>query len=143
MPKRIGDVARSAGVGVETVRFYEREGLIDQPEKPLAGWRAYDNDAVAQLHLVRLAQQVGLSLSETKRLKNAARGSRQTFCSDVRKTVTARLAAVESEIADLQTKRLALRDWLGHCAQQESAPACALYNQVSGLISRPGKGKAI
>jgi MerR family mercuric resistance operon transcriptional regulator len=45
MAKRIGEVARVAGVGVETVRFYEREGLIDQPPKPLRGWREYDEAA--------------------------------------------------------------------------------------------------
>ena len=142
MIKRIGDVARSAGVGVETVRFYEREGLLDQPEKPTGGWRAYDGAALAQLNLVRLARRVGLSLAETKRLKSSARSSQQTFCLDVRQTVTARLALVEAEIRDLEAKRLALRDWLDHCEQAEKNPICPLYAQVNAVSSPPKKSKA-
>ena len=74
MPKRIGDVAKSAGVGVETVRFYEREGLLDQPPKPIRGWRDYDESVVAQLGQVRLAQQMGLTLKDMKALKARAKG---------------------------------------------------------------------
>ena len=74
MPKRIGDVARAEGVGVETVRFYEREGLIGQPQKPFRGWREYDDVAIAQLKQVSLAKRIGLSLADAKRLKSNAGG---------------------------------------------------------------------
>ena len=59
MGRRIGDLAREAGISVETVRFYEREGLIDQPSKPARGWRNYNDVVQIQLGLVRLGLAVG------------------------------------------------------------------------------------
>ena len=61
--QRIGDVARTGGVGVETIRFYEREGLIEQPLKPARGWREYGERQLRQLEYVRQGQEFGLALS--------------------------------------------------------------------------------
>jgi MerR family mercuric resistance operon transcriptional regulator len=134
VPKRIGDLAKAGGVGVETVRFYEREGLIDQPLKPFRGWREYDDVALAQLGHVRLAQRIGLSLSDAKRLKKKAGGPQPQFCTDVRETVTARLAAVEAEISDLTTKQGHLRSWLDHCNQNEGQAECPLYVELKAVL---------
>jgi DNA-binding transcriptional MerR regulator len=138
VPKRIGDVAKAAGVGVETVRFYEREGLIDQPPRPARGWREYDEAALAQLSQVRLAQTVGLTLRDMKQMKTRAKGPQPAFCAGVRELVSARLAAIEAEIAELQKKRAALRNWRRLCARREGKPDCPLYEQVNALT----RGKA-
>lgn len=140
MPKRIGDVAKAAGVGVETVRFYEREGLIDQPRKPERGWREYDDAAQAQLGQVKLAQAFGLTLKDMKQLKARAIGPRTAFCSDVRNTVSVRLAVIEDEIAELQNKRAALKRWLGQCKRRGDAADCPLYAQINAL-AKPAKRK--
>lgn len=134
MPRRIGDVARSAGVGVETVRFYEREGLIDQPKKPMRGWRNYDAAALGQLNQIRLAQQMGLTLRDMKTLKSRAKGPRAKFCHDVRDTVAARLEAIEQEIAMLEEKRKALSTWLKQCRARRGD--CPLYAQINALEKR-------
>jgi len=132
-PKRIGNLAKQGGVGVETVRFYEREGLIDRPKKPARGWREYDETALAQLNQVRLAQEFGLTLRDMKAMKARAKGPRAGFCTVVRETLSSRLTQVEAEIAMLQSKRKALKQWLGQCHEQEGLPECPLYNRIASL----------
>jgi DNA-binding transcriptional MerR regulator len=134
MPRRIGDVARGAGVGVETVRFYEREGLVDQPPKPERGWREYDDAALGQINQIRLAQSMGLTLADMKTLKTRAKGARSAFCPQVRETVTARLAAIDAEIVALETKRAALAGWLKQCRRRRGD--CPLYAQVNALSTK-------
>jgi DNA-binding transcriptional MerR regulator len=136
MAKRIGDVARVTGVGVETVRFYEREGLIDQPPKPLRGWREYDETALGQINQIRLAQRMGLTLRDMKTLKSRAKGPRGEFCRDVRETVASRLAAIETEIAALAAKRDALALWLKQCRKRANGSDCPLYAQINALAPR-------
>ena len=139
VPRRIGDVAKAAGVGVETVRFYEREGLIDQPTKPVRGWRDYGDGALAQLSQVRLAQAMGLTLRDMKRVKSRAKGPQPAFCVSVRETVSARLAVIDAEIAELRKKRVALQNWRRLCAAREGASDCPLYRQLNALV--PDKPK--
>ncbi len=142
MPDRIGDVAHAAGVSVETVRFYEREGLMDQPEKPFRGWRKYDDLARGQLSQIRLAQSMGLNLADAKRLKEKASGPQQPFCADVLDTVTARLEIIETEILDLLAKREGLQRWLNHCSQMRAGEQCELYAQINALLPKHRKGRA-
>ena len=99
--KRIGDVARAAGVGVETVRFYERQGLIEQPVKPERGWREYNKAQLRQLSYVRLARDLGLTLGDIKRVQAVVTGPRPEFCSAVRQTVATRLGEIEDDLARL------------------------------------------
>ncbi|MGH6869945.1 MAG: MerR family transcriptional regulator [Rhizomicrobium sp.] len=134
--RRIGDVARAGGVGVETVRFCEREGLIDRPKKPARGWREYDEATLTQLNQVRLAREFGLTLRDVKTIKARARGPRTGFCIAVRETVSGRLAKVEAEIAALEAKRAALRQWLKLCRRREGEPVCPLYQRVNMLTGK-------
>lgn len=141
MAKRIGDVAKAAGVGVETVRFYEREGLLDRPAKPERGWREYDEKSLAQLGRVRLAQKMGLTLGDVKRLKARANGPQSEFCTHVRETVGARLAAIEKEIAALEAKQVLLTRWLSQCKRRGSDANCPLYAQTNAMTATPSKRK--
>src|ERR1700728_2905054 len=118
MPKRIGDVARAAGVGVETVRFYEREGLVDRPLKPERGWREYDETALLQLGRVRLAQKMGLTLRDAKSLTARAKAPQKESCRHVRETVSARFETIEKELATLEAKRILLKRWLTQCKRR-------------------------
>lgn len=70
----IGRLARAAGINVETIRYYQRRGLIDEPRKPLGGHRRYPPDALKQLAFIRRAQQLGFSLEEVKGLLALAHG---------------------------------------------------------------------
>ena len=135
MTRRIGDVARAGGVGVETIRFYEREGLIEQPPKPVRGWREYGDKQLLQLSYVRLGQELGLTLRDARALQDLAKGERSAFCAAVRETVAARLAQIDREIAELRKKRLGLSRWLTQCKARGDAQDCPLYAQLQPLAS--------
>ncbi len=135
MTRRIGDVARAGGVGVETIRFYEREGLIEQPPKPLRGWREYGDKQLLQLSYVRLGQELGLTLRDARALQGLAAGERAPFCDAVRETVAKRLAQIDQEIIALRKKRLALSHWLVQCKARGAAKDCPLYAQLKPLAS--------
>lgn len=140
MPKRIGEIARAAGVGIETVRFYEREGLIDRPEKPAKGWRDYGDLSEAQIGQIKLAQQLGFTLADVKRLRAAASGPESQFCATARATAAARLAAVDAEIEVLKARRIALADWVERCARRPDGSPCPLYAGVTAIL-RPAPAK--
>ena len=135
MTRRIGDVARAGGVGVETIRFYEREGLIEQPPKPVRGWREYGDKQLLQLSYVRLGQELGLTLRDAHALQRLAAGERAPFCGAVRETVTKRLEQLDEEIAVLRKKRLGLSRWLAQCKARGAAEDCPLYAQLKPLVS--------
>ena len=139
MAKRIGDLAKAAGVGVETVRFYEREGLVDRPLKPERGWREYDETAQVQLGRVRLAQKMGLTLGDLKSLKTRAKGPQKAFCVHVRETVSARLEIIEKDLATLEAKRILLKRWLTQCKRRGENVDCPLYAQTKALATAKGK----
>ena len=71
----IGSLAKAAGLNVETIRYYQRRGLLDEPRKPLGGHRRYSPDALRILAFIRRAQQLGFSLEEVKSLLALARGA--------------------------------------------------------------------
>jgi len=78
-PRTIGRLAEEAGVNVETIRFYERSGLLRQPKAPVSGWRVYDGSAVWIIHYIKLGRQLGFTLAELKALlANVGTGKR--FC---------------------------------------------------------------
>jgi MerR family mercuric resistance operon transcriptional regulator len=81
-PRTIGRLAKEAGVHVETIRFYERRGLLRQPKSPASGWRVYDLSAVWILHYIKLGRQLGFTLSELKTLL-ANVDSGKMFCKSV------------------------------------------------------------
>ena len=101
----IGVLARSAGVSVETVRYYERRGLIEQPDSDGSGYRQYSEDDVARLQFVRRAKALGFTLNEIRELLGAAR-SRST--EEVLAAARAKLAQVEADARRLDGLRCRL-----------------------------------
>ena len=79
----IGQIASQGGVGVETVRFYERQGLLDKPPRKESGYRHYPPEAVSRLHFIKKAKEVGFSLKEIKELLSLRLDTTAT-CQDVR-----------------------------------------------------------
>ncbi len=104
----IGQVARRASVGIETVRFYEREGLLEEPARRESGYRQYQEEAVSRLRFIRRAKELGFSLKEITELL-ALRVDPATTCSEVRTTAEAKIADVEEKIQALQRIKQALK----------------------------------
>lgn len=122
----IGKVARKAAVGVETVRFYERRGLIEQPPKPaLSGYRVYPDEAVGRIRFIRQAQGLGFSLREIKDLISL-RADPQTDCADVRERATAKRADVDRKIAELHRIRAALDALIAACPGSGALRSCSI-----------------
>lgn len=120
----IGELARLGGVKADTVRYYERQGLLPAPERTAAGYRQYAPDAVARLRFIRKAQALGLSLDEIKRVLRL-RDSGKLPCDYVVELAARRLRNVEQELAELATFRDALRGYLRRWKRAANPDVCA------------------
>lgn len=107
----IGELARAAGLGVETVRFYERRGLIERPARPVRGFRAYPRAALARIAFVREAQELGFTLKEVRALL-ALKSAPGTDCAAVRGRAAAKLGQLDTRMARLSRMRTALHGLL-------------------------------
>ena len=125
----IGQVARRAGVGVETVRFYEREGLLEEPPRRASGYRQYSEQAVTRLHFIKRAQKLGFSLKEITELL-LLRVDAQTSCDEVKQRTEAKLAEVERKLIELQRMRQALLQVAALCTGQGPASACPMLDAL-------------
>jgi DNA-binding transcriptional MerR regulator len=122
---RSGQLAAAAGVGIQTLRYYERRGLLPEPDRSLGGHRDYGDDAVLVLRTVKAAQRLGFTLDEITELL-ARRRPRPAL----RDRAAAKLADVDARIADLTALRSTLADVLdAGCADLVAcadAPACPI-----------------
>lgn len=118
----IGAMAKLAGVGVQTVRFYERKGLLTSPPRTAGGYRAYRDRDLRRLNFIRGAQAMGFTLREIAGILGVSdRGA--SPCSDVIRIAERRLQVVEAEIAKLSALRTGLRTALGRW-RSEPRPNC-------------------
>ncbi len=108
---RIGELAKTAGVTPDTIRYYEREGLLPPPERTPSGYRDYGPDALDDLQFVKKAQALGLKLSHVREVLEISSGGRPP-CEHVRATVSARLTEVEQRLKELRALRSTLRQTL-------------------------------
>src|SRR5262245_10174843 len=147
-PLKIGAVARRAGIGVETLRFYERSGLLDRPARTEGGYRLYDAGALKTLEFIKRAQSLGFTLEEIKRIIAESRAG-QRPCAEVRETVRRRLAELDEQMAQIRRYRNALaatlRQWDekgfadgDFCGLIESADLSAMKPEWNNL-KRSGK----
>jgi len=108
---RIGELAKQVGVTPDTIRYYEREGLLPPAERTPSGYRDYGLDAVNDLQFIRKAQALGLKLSGIREVLEISSGGKPP-CEHVRATVSARLAEVEGRLRELRALRATLRETL-------------------------------
>lgn len=132
---KIGELACEAGVGVETIRFYEREGLLPEPPRRRAvhhrGYRIYGPDALNRLQFILRAKQLGFSLAEIRSLLEL-RASEQAGCAEVREQAALHLKDVEERLRDLRRMRGALRQMIKSCdasPDDESCPFLIYLNE--------------
>ncbi|MCH7557791.1 MAG: MerR family DNA-binding protein [Planctomycetes bacterium] len=121
----IGQVARQAGFGVETVRFYERQGLLEKPPRKESGYRQYPPEAVSRLHFIKKAKEVGFSLKEIKELLLLRLDSAAT-CQDVRSRAEAKILDIKQKIQALTRMKQALTDLTKACSGRGSVSECPI-----------------
>jgi MerR family mercuric resistance operon transcriptional regulator len=124
----IGRLARAAGVHVETIRYYQRLGLLDNPPRPPGGVRRYTGREVAKLRFIKRAQELGFSLTETRRLM---RLEDPQACRTARSLATEKLAHVESKLTDLARLQAVLSELIGRCDGQRGRQACPIIESLA------------
>lgn len=133
----IGEAARAAGVGVETIRFYERRGLIDRPPKPeSSGYRVYPEDMVKRIRFIRQAQQLGFSLREIEELLSL-RADPSADCSDVRAQAIAKLQEIRRKIAQLREIGAALEALVAVCPGSGGLQGCSIMDMLVDASEMP------
>jgi MerR family copper efflux transcriptional regulator len=121
----IGKVARRAGIGVETIRFYEREGLLAAPARRDSGYRLYTEGVIGRIRFIRRAKELGFSLKEIKELLQLRRTSSST-CEDIREKAEAKITNVETKIAMLKKMKQALTELSAACKGRTSVGECPI-----------------
>ena len=124
---RIGEVARQTGIGIETIRFYERKGLLAEPDRRPSGYRQYDNTVVARLRFIRRAKELGFTLSEINELLGLW-FDKDTQCCDVRRKALAKNYEIELKVKALQSMKRSLKKLIAQCQQRGSLRDCPLLD---------------
>lgn len=122
----ISQVAQMLGINVETIRYCERRGLIEQPPKPRSGYRHYDDEIVARIVFIKRAQSLGFSLKEIEELLALQKHD----CDNVQQLAEYKLEMVESKIDDLQKLRTALKAQLRAYQDSDKQAPCPLINAL-------------
>ncbi len=132
-PLTIGQVSSRSGVGIETVRFYERVGLLPKPARSLSGYRQFDEEVIARLQFIQRAKDLGFTLNEIKELLSL-RLDPDTSCDDVKARADAKIADVEDKIRMLQRMKKALVRLTHECSETGSGSACPILDALHGHL---------
>ena len=114
-PIAIGRLAKRTGTNIETIRYYERVGLVPAPARSQGGYRLYGTEHLKRLNFVRRARALGFSIGEVRTLLRLA-DERRRPCAEVRVVAEGHLKDVRIKIADLRTMERVLRDTVARCA---------------------------
>ena len=119
----IGNVAKLSGVGVETIRYYEREGIIKQPPRNGGSFREYPEEVIHRVHFIKRAQEIGFSLEEISELLSLRVKGRGT-CSKIKEKADLKLGQIEKKIDDLRRIQEALIKVKETCERQAPSDKC-------------------
>lgn len=122
---RIGEVAKRTGIGIETIRFYERQGLLIESERQSSGYRQFDDAAIARLTFIIRAKGLGFTLSEIKDLL-ALWFDPVTTCCDVRHMAEQKIGDIEVRIQALQAMKRSLKKLINQCQKRGTLDDCPL-----------------
>lgn len=121
----IGEAAKQANVHIETLRYYERQGLVPQPRRSASNYRLFAEDTVRRVRFIKAAQELGFSLAEIRELLSL-RATPRTRCTEIRQRAEAKVKAIEAKIASLQAMKRALAKLAGECSGDGPVTACPI-----------------
>jgi MerR family mercuric resistance operon transcriptional regulator len=128
----IGVFAKAAGVNVETIRFYQRKGLLPEPDKPYGSIRRYGEKDVNRVRFIKAAQRIGFSLDDVEQLLKLEDG---THCSDAAGIGASRLADVRARLADLMRIEAVLSRLVDECRTHRGTVSCPLISSLYSIGS--------
>ncbi len=137
---RIGEVAKQANIGIEAIRYYEREGLLAKPQRRPSGYRQYDESVVSRLQFIRRAKDLGFTLAEIKELLGLWFDI-STRCEHVRRHAELKITDIESKIRSLQKMKRSLKKVISECASRDSVDECPLLEGID-IAERPPAGES-
>jgi MerR family mercuric resistance operon transcriptional regulator len=123
----IGQLAKSANVNVETIRYYQKKGLLTKPRKPKTGYRKYTTDFVSRVCFIKRAQQLGFTLNQIHELLDLGNGR----CKEVQALAEDKLLEIEQRLNDLRTMRRSLSDLVMQCSNGSKDVHCALITSLT------------
>ncbi len=123
----IGQLARLANVNIETIRYYQRIGLLHEPPKPTSGYRHYPESTVETLQFIKRAKQMGFSLREIAELIELG----ESACSHVRLRAEAKRAQITVQIQELENLRQTLDQLIEQCHSEEKNSSCPIVRKLS------------
>lgn len=124
----IGELARQAGVRIDTVRYYERDGLLSPAGRLASGYRRYGDTELQRLRFIRRAKALGFTLEDIRSLLTL---SAECSVAEVKQTAQAKLVDVEQRIAELERIRAALKTLIAACPGHGRAEACPILNALT------------
>ncbi|MDQ3056719.1 MAG: heavy metal-responsive transcriptional regulator [Pseudomonadota bacterium] len=127
---KIGELSKRADTGIDTVRFYEREGLLPPPQRQASGYRLYEASDVSRLRFIRRAKALGFTLSEIRELL-ALSGRREDDMAGLKIAATEKLADVESKLAELSRIRDGLLALVTACPGHGALDRCPILNALA------------
>jgi MerR family mercuric resistance operon transcriptional regulator len=122
----IGQLATKAEVNVETIRYYERRGLIERPDKPASGYRKYSDEVLHRLLFIRRSQTLGFKLDEIENLLFLSVG----HCTEIQSIAEHKLDQVTNKIKDLQKLENVLRDLVRQCGESVDKAHCPIVETL-------------
>jgi MerR family copper efflux transcriptional regulator len=128
----IGRLARAAGVNIDTIRYYERQGLLPRPSRRESGYREYEADDVARLSFIRRAKELGFSLVDITELLSLSQERRDVR--GVKRKAEERLADVERKIEELKRVRRGLKTLIDACPGHGELATCPIVAALSGEL---------
>lgn len=134
---KIGDVAKGAGVNVQTLRYYERVGVLKPIIRRDSGYRIYDEDAIRTVLFIKKSQELGFSLDEIKELL-LLKASEVSKCEEVQEKARQQLSLVEEKINKLSVMKSLLTTFINRCENRELTESCPLLASIEEM---PLKGK--
>jgi MerR family transcriptional regulator, mercuric resistance operon regulatory protein len=127
MRMTISRLSEAAGVNVETVRFYQRSGLIDEPARPHQGYRTYRDEDVRRIRFIKRAQLLGFTLDE---IGNLLKLEGSAACASTRDLAARKLAMVEAKLTDLRAMKAALAGMVARCDSEEGNEDCPIIQAL-------------
>lgn len=125
----IGQVAKQSGISVETIRYYEKEGLLKEPERKESGYRQYKQEAIARLSFIQQAKELGFSLKEIGELLSI-RADENNLCKEVKQLAQEKLEDIENKLKLLQRMRKSLKKLVDVCPGQVPLNECPILDAL-------------
>lgn len=128
-PQTISEVAKQAGVNIQTLRYYERRRLLSKPERTASNYRVYPNDTARRIRFIKRVQKLGFSIKEIQEIL-ALRASSRARCADVQRHAQAKIKEIEEKIRALTAMRWTLEKLVAECSAKKPITECSILEAM-------------